>query len=116
MSRTELERLARIRMQVTGETLERAMAVLQGHTTAATSPSEPDANPDAAGDGDLYNRGDLDNREAGIGKVENSGIENGRADEPGTAGAAKESDADTEKASKLDARRTPQKRGHLRGL
>ncbi|WP_405835367.1 hypothetical protein OG528_00970 [Streptomyces platensis] len=110
MSRTELERLARIRMQVTGETLERAMAVLQGHTTAATSQSEPDAKPDAAGNSDL------DNREAEIGKVENGGIENGRADEPGTAGATKECDGDTGNASKPDARRTPQRRGHLRGL
>ncbi|MEU3989614.1 hypothetical protein AB0F24_14770 [Streptomyces platensis] len=110
MSRTELERLARIRMQVTGETLERAMAVLQGHTTAATSQSEPDAKPDAAGSSVLHNG------ESKISKVENGGVENGRADEPGTAGAANESDADTGKASKLDVRRTPQKRGHLRGL
>ncbi|MGA5267368.1 hypothetical protein [Streptomyces lydicamycinicus] len=110
MSRTELERLARIRMQVTGETLERAMAVLEGHTTAATSPSEPDAKPDAA------EHSNLDDSEGELGKVENGGIENGRADEPGTAGAANESDADTEKAPKPDARRTPRKRGHLRGL
>ncbi|MFF3544959.1 hypothetical protein [Streptomyces platensis] len=107
MSRTELERLARIRMQVTGETLERAMAVLEGHTTATASQSEPDAKPDVAGNSDL------DNGEA---KVENGGIENGGADEPGTAGATNESDADSEKASKPDTRRTPQKRGHLRGL
>ncbi|MEU3711066.1 hypothetical protein [Streptomyces catenulae] len=31
MSRSELERLARIRMQVTKESLEAAMAALQGH-------------------------------------------------------------------------------------
>jgi len=42
VSHTELERLARIRMQVTGETLERAMAVLEGHTT------EPEPAPDPA--------------------------------------------------------------------
>lgn len=79
-------------MQVTGETLERAMAVLEGHTTAPTSQSEPDANPDVAGNNDL---------------------DNGEDDESGAAG---ESNEDTEKASQPDARRTPQKRGHLRGL
>ncbi|MFD8325479.1 hypothetical protein [Streptomyces lydicus] len=42
MSRTELERLARIRMQVTGETLERAMAVLAGHSTTPDSEPEPE--------------------------------------------------------------------------
>ncbi|MCB5908952.1 hypothetical protein [Streptomyces pinistramenti] len=31
MSQSELERLARIRMQVTKESLERALAALQGH-------------------------------------------------------------------------------------
>ncbi|WP_435602258.1 hypothetical protein [Streptomyces sp. bgisy130] len=92
MSRTELERLARIRMQVTGETLERAMAVLAGHTTAPTSQSEPDAKPDVAGNDDL---------------------DDGTADEPGAVG---ESNEDSEKTSKPEARRTPQKRGHLRGL
>ncbi|MGA5566527.1 hypothetical protein ACPCUV_35900 [Streptomyces platensis] len=110
MSRTELERLARIRMQVTGETLERAMAVLEGHTTAPTSQSEPDAQPDTAGNNDL------DNGEAEVSKVEDGEIENGRADEPGTAGPTNESDAGTEKSSKPDTRRTRQKRGHLRGL
>ncbi|MFI1351743.1 hypothetical protein ACH4UR_36535 [Streptomyces lydicus] len=50
MSRTELERLARIRMQVTGETLERAMAVLAGHPTTADSEPEPETAP-AAGPG-----------------------------------------------------------------
>ncbi|MFD8542268.1 hypothetical protein [Streptomyces sp. NPDC059649] len=43
MSRTELERLARIRMQVTGETLERAMAVLQGQTTDP-APEDPEVS------------------------------------------------------------------------
>jgi hypothetical protein len=97
-------------MQVTGETLERAMAVLEGHTTAATSHSGPDATPDVTGNGDL------DNGEAKVSKVENGEIESGGADEPGTAGVTNESDADSGKASKPDARRTPQKRGHLRGL
>lgn len=97
-------------MQVTGETLERAMAVLAGHTTGPTSHPEPDAQPDTAGNNDL------DNGEAEIGRVQTSGTENGRADEPGTADAPHECDAGSEKASKPDARRTPQKRGHLRGL
>ncbi|MFG2140782.1 hypothetical protein [Streptomyces sp. NPDC048650] len=47
MSHTELERLARIRMQVTGETLERAMAVLVGHA-AESEPDPVDAHGDAA--------------------------------------------------------------------
>ncbi|WJY36033.1 hypothetical protein QT196_01360 [Streptomyces sp. P9-2B-2] len=110
MARTELERLARIRMQVTGETLERAMAVLEGHSTATTSQSEPDAKPDAVGNS--Y----LDNGTAEIGKVEDGGVEEGQADESGSALATNDSDADTGNASKPDARRTPQKRGHLRGL
>ncbi|MCF3142559.1 hypothetical protein [Streptomyces platensis] len=110
MSRTELERLARIRMQVTGETLERAMAVLEGHSTAATSQSEPDTKPDAAGNSEL------DKGEAEISEVENGGVEEGRADEPGSADATNVSDPDTGNTSKPDAWRTPQKRRHLRGL
>ncbi|MFJ5678399.1 hypothetical protein [Streptomyces sp. NPDC093097] len=35
MSQNELERLARIRIQITGETLERALAVLRGDTAEA---------------------------------------------------------------------------------
>ncbi|UYB44456.1 hypothetical protein SLV14_007547 [Streptomyces sp. Je 1-4] len=100
MSRTELERLARIRMQVTGETLERAMAVLEGHATTPTPHSERATKPDAAGNSDL----------------ENGETEDGEAGETHTVGDTDESNADSEKASKSDARRTPQKRGHLRGL
>ncbi|WP_127149034.1 hypothetical protein [Streptomyces lydicus] len=100
MSRTELERLARIRMQVTGETLERAMAVLEGHTTAPTPHSERATKPDAAENSDR----------------ENGEAENGQAEEAGTVGETDESNTDSEKASKPDARRTPRKRGHLRGL
>ncbi|MGY5127235.1 hypothetical protein [Streptomyces nigrescens] len=100
MSRTELERLARIRMQVTGETLERAMAVLEGHTDAPTPHSERATKPDAAENSDL----------------ENDEAENGEAAEADTAGETNESNAGSEKASKPGTRRTPQKRGHLRGL
>ncbi|AWN25271.1 hypothetical protein DKG71_03395 [Streptomyces sp. NEAU-S7GS2] len=88
-------------MQVTGETLERAMAVLEGHTTTTPAPhSERATNPDAAENSDR----------------ENGEAENGEAEEAGTVGEANESTADSEKASRPDARRTPQKRGHLRGL
>ncbi|WP_414505358.1 hypothetical protein [Streptomyces sp. NEAU-L66] len=100
MSRTELERLARIRMQVTGETLERAMAVLEGHTTTPAPHSERASKPDAAENSDR----------------ENGEAENGEAEQAGTVGEANEGTADSEKASRPDARRTPQKRGHLRGL
>lgn len=87
-------------MQVTGETLERAMAVLEGHATTPTPHSERATKPDAAGNSDL----------------ENGETEDGEAGETHTVGDTDESNADSEKASKSDARRTPQKRGHLRGL
>ncbi|MFK0295856.1 hypothetical protein ACIQU6_36035 [Streptomyces sp. NPDC090442] len=56
MSHTELERLARIRIQVTGESLERALAVLRGDTAdveATTNPAlraipDPGPVPEAA--------------------------------------------------------------------
>ncbi|MFG2827398.1 hypothetical protein ACGFWI_08045 [Streptomyces sp. NPDC048434] len=93
MSRSELERLARIRMQVTGETLERAMAVLGGQTPSSASPSEPDAEPDPA--------------------------ENGEVSEAGTDSEGTEDRRNTWGSGKVtmpDGRRTPQKRNHLRGL
>ncbi|AJC60918.1 MULTISPECIES: hypothetical protein [Streptomyces] len=45
MSHSELERLARIRIQVTGETLERALAVLRGDATESDT-TGPDPAPD----------------------------------------------------------------------
>lgn len=66
VSQNELERLARIRIQITGETLERAMAVLRGDTAEAdirprlrvvpdpepvpegTAPPAPDADAEPA--------------------------------------------------------------------
>ncbi|QRX90309.1 hypothetical protein [Streptomyces noursei] len=45
MSHSELERLARIRIQVTGETLERALAVLRGDATEGDT-TGPDPAPD----------------------------------------------------------------------
>ncbi|WP_143179711.1 MULTISPECIES: hypothetical protein [Streptomyces] len=45
MSHSELERLARIRIQVTGETLERALAVLRGDATESDT-TDPDPAPD----------------------------------------------------------------------
>ncbi|MEW9519838.1 hypothetical protein [Streptomyces tubercidicus] len=101
MSRTELERLARIRMQVTGETLERAMAVLEGQTTASTPQSTSVTTRLGAAEGI-----DLDNGEA----------ENGEPDEADPAVATDKSNGDPEKASKPDARRMSRRRGHLRGL
>ncbi len=55
VSRSELERLARIRIQITGETLERAMAVLGGEVTPPEPANEPssasghDTEPDNSG-------------------------------------------------------------------
>ncbi|MEU7639732.1 MULTISPECIES: hypothetical protein [unclassified Streptomyces] len=48
MSHTELERLARIRIQVTGESLERALAVLRGDTTDPRTGLDLDAEAEAS--------------------------------------------------------------------
>ncbi|MFG2222326.1 hypothetical protein [Streptomyces sp. NPDC048644] len=42
MSQSELERLARIRMQITKEPLERALAALQGHPIPDGEEPEPE--------------------------------------------------------------------------
>ncbi|MEC4015104.1 hypothetical protein [Streptomyces sp. H27-D2] len=42
MSGSELLRLARIRADVTGETLEQALAALQGRPEPVAEPAEPD--------------------------------------------------------------------------
>ncbi|MFJ5797714.1 hypothetical protein [Streptomyces decoyicus] len=94
MSRTELERLARIRMQVTGETLERAMAALEGRTTTPGSQSEPHTDPDPGPASD----------------------ENGEANAADVDSAHGESNAGGENATTPDGRRTPKRRNHLRGL
>ncbi|MFD3417376.1 hypothetical protein [Streptomyces decoyicus] len=98
MSRTELERLARIRMQVTGETLERAMAALEGRTTAAGPQSGPHAAPDSGPAPDP------------------APDENGEAGPPGVDGAQGESNEGGESATMPHGRRTPKRRNHLRGL
>ncbi|MGP3982940.1 hypothetical protein [Streptomyces sp. KR80] len=41
MARNEVERLARIRMQVTGESLEQALAALRGRKPAPSDADEP---------------------------------------------------------------------------
>ncbi|MEU8995421.1 hypothetical protein AB0C95_11560 [Streptomyces caniferus] len=95
MSRSELERLARIRMQVTGETLERAMAVLEGQTTYPSPPAASGAGPDPAEGGEVTQAG------------------------PVGEGEGQESSEDTRDSKPLappDGRRTPPKRNHLRGL
>ncbi|MEE4418237.1 hypothetical protein [Streptomyces bugieae] len=103
MSRTELERLARIRMQVTGETLERAMAVLQGQAAA------PDPEADHAPESDRT-----------LPDVEPEATEPGFEptlvpaldDEPALSG-----DGDAEPADPSDeGEPPPQRRPHLRGL
>ncbi|PBC80465.1 hypothetical protein SAMN05428945_5042 [Streptomyces sp. 2224.1] len=78
-------------MQLTGETLERAMAVLGGQTTYPAAPSASDAEPDPAGSAE---DGETD-----------------RDDE----GAAHNGDGEG-RAVPETARRTPPKRNHLRGL
>ncbi|MEV6566600.1 hypothetical protein [Streptomyces kronopolitis] len=93
MSNTELERLARIRMHITGETLERAMAVLEGHP----APPEPHTGRDTGTD----TTADRDTEEA-IPPADSA--EAGRACDG------------SEHAPRRDEKRTPQRRGHLRGL
>ncbi|MEU5019104.1 hypothetical protein AB0G60_17080 [Streptomyces angustmyceticus] len=100
MSRSELERLARIRIQVTGETLERAMAVLEGQMTHPPAPAgtETEPDPDPAGNDEVRRLG-----VAGESKNEDA-----------------EDDEDTAPRRRLalpdGGRRTPRKRNHLRGL
>ncbi|MFG2290731.1 hypothetical protein ACGFOU_32210 [Streptomyces sp. NPDC048595] len=87
MSRSELERLARIRIQITGETLERAMAVLGGELTplgGELTPPEPANELSPA---------------------------SGHDTEPD------DSDAETDDdAAAPGSRQKPQRRNHLRGL
>ncbi|MEW1750697.1 hypothetical protein ACIQU1_21500 [Streptomyces angustmyceticus] len=98
MSRSELERLARIRIQVTGETLERAMAVLEGQMTHPPAPTDAEAEAEPAGN-DEVRRLDAD----GESKDEDTG-----GDEPTRA---------RQRLPLPDGgRRTPPKRNHLRGL
>ncbi|MFI7102232.1 hypothetical protein ACIBK8_23075 [Streptomyces sp. NPDC050161] len=48
MSQSELERLARIRMQITKESLERALAALQGHPIPDGEEPQPGQEPEQA--------------------------------------------------------------------
>ncbi|MEU7435803.1 hypothetical protein AB0B07_33935 [Streptomyces sioyaensis] len=77
-------------MQVTGETLERAMAVLEGH--AATP--EPNSEPDAA--------------------TEDTG--NSEVNEADAPNEASDGSDGSENAPRRDEGRTPKRRGHLRSL
>ncbi|MFJ6749389.1 MULTISPECIES: hypothetical protein [unclassified Streptomyces] len=49
MSNSEMERLARIRMQVTGETLASALAALQVHSAPADDDAQPLEAPRTGG-------------------------------------------------------------------
>ncbi|WP_189098675.1 hypothetical protein [Streptomyces kronopolitis] len=97
MSNTELERLARIRMHITGETLERAMAVLEGHASPSESHTglgtAADTGADAAGD-----------------------HEAGEAAPSADAADSAEAVDGSEHTLRRDEQRTPPRRGHLRGL
>ncbi|MFF8786249.1 hypothetical protein [Streptomyces sp. NPDC015125] len=77
-------------MQITGETLERAMAVLEGQTTSPTLPSASDAAPDRAESGE---------------------VSEAETDSEGAAG-----NRDSEGRAAPEDRRTPPKRNHLRSL
>lgn len=77
-------------MQLTGETLERAMAVLEGQTTYPAVPPASDAEPDPA-----------------------ESTEDGEA---GTGNEGAAHNGDGEGRALPEVRRTPPKRNHLRGL
>lgn len=77
-------------MQVTGETLERAMAVLEGQTAFPALPSASDAEPGPA--------------------------ESVEVSEAGTDSEGATSNGDSEARVMPEIRRTPPKRNHLRGL
>ncbi|MFG2859116.1 hypothetical protein [Streptomyces sioyaensis] len=77
-------------MQVTGETLERAMAVLEGHAGTPEPKSEPDATTEDTGNSEV-NEAD----EASDGSDGSDGKDG---------------------AARRDGGRTPQRRGHLRSL
>ncbi|WP_147245776.1 hypothetical protein [Streptomyces sp. ISID311] len=74
-------------MQVTGETLERAMAVLEGHAATPEPNSEPDAATEATGNSEV-NEADVPN----------------------------EASDGSENAPRRDEGPTPKRRGHLRSL
>ncbi|MFE1176801.1 hypothetical protein [Streptomyces sp. NPDC058773] len=95
-------------MQVTGETLERAMAVLEGHTAQPAPQPETAEQPNAAEVSCL--------RISGPGPETETGGATGAEATGATDTAGESSNADTEKASDPGAPRTPRQRGHLRGL
>ncbi|WP_260640468.1 hypothetical protein [Streptomyces angustmyceticus] len=98
MSRSELERLARIRIQVTGETLERAMAVLEGQMTHPPAPADTEAEPDPAGNDEVRRL-----------RMDGESKDEAPEDDEGTTPRRRLALPD-------DGRRTPPKRNHLRGL
>lgn len=95
-------------MQVTGETLERAMAALEGRTTAAGPQSGPHAAPDPDSGPDPA--------PASGPAPDPAPDENGEAGPPGVDGAHGESNEGGESATMPHGRRTPKRRNHLRGL
>lgn len=87
-------------MQVTGETLERAMAALEGRTTTPGPQSGPHTDPDPDSGPALHP----------------ASAENGEADASGVDSAHGENNEGGENATMTDGRRTPKRRNHLRGL
>lgn len=77
-------------MHITGETLERAMAVLEGHASPSAPHTGPDTEAEATAD-----------REAG------------ETAPPADSAAAGDG---SENAHRWDERQTHRRRGHLRGL
>ncbi|MFE0186455.1 hypothetical protein [Streptomyces sp. NPDC058989] len=113
MSRSELERLARIRIEITGETLERAMAVLGGELTPPEPAPEPSPAPghDSEHDADRSRRGepDTDGTTDPAGATDTTGATGAT----GAISAGTETDGDT---ATPYVQRKRQRRNHLRGL
>lgn len=83
-------------MHITGETLERAMAVLEGHA----SPSAPHTGPDTEADATV-------DREAG---------EDGEDGEDAPPSDSEAAGDGSKNAHRRDEIQTHRRRGHLRGL
>ncbi|MFF8902915.1 hypothetical protein ACF082_36250 [Streptomyces lydicus] len=109
MSRTELERLARIRMQVTGETLERAMAVLAGHSTTPASEPEPETAPPAGLGTDAEEQGEQPDGADASDTITEAGPAPDTTPEAGPAPG-------TGRSAGPDTGHPPHRRSHLRGL
>ncbi|MEU5208912.1 hypothetical protein [Streptomyces sp. NPDC020742] len=130
MSRSELERLALIRIAVTGETLERAMAVLTGHpadpepqSPSATGPAPaPGSAPSDQAAPDAPGTAGVADTAGGPGAADTSGNAGRRTADRTGAGAENRDENESTAAGDPEHRSAPDTSGrgrhrrHLRGL